>query len=280
MVRLNEMKDTKKVLFVEDDRELLDEYEEVISSPEYSVDVATDLPEALAKIKRKTYHVAVIDIGLDQADHDNRDGIKIIEYLHGLGEGTRAVVISAQRNVEVLIDAYEKYEIAQYLEKRKVRRPSDLRAAIEKAYSECRIRGYGAYGSVTSFLSGEKNPTSWEHSCLRILRPAGGITGLYSFFSDFCGSYTPLLAKKAAATSPMQLRESEGCVSGTFWSKGIGEAVSLVAYPKDSSVGKSVEEEMEQADSQQLHGTYEKANVTGVAFTLSRADREDFVESI
>jgi CheY-like chemotaxis protein len=277
-VRWNEMKD-KRVLLVEDNPGLRQEYQEIISSAGYAVDSRHNLQDAIKTIRNNSYHVAVIDIRLDEDDGHNQDGFSVLEYLHGLGEGTEAIVLSAQEDMEVTIDAYEKYEIAQYLEKRKNKRPSDITSAVDRAYERCKLREYGSYSSLTSLLSGEKNPTHWEYSCLSLLHPRGGIKGLHSFLSDLCKPYSPLLPKKGKKP-PMQLDPSNQTLTGEFWSKGIGQEILLTASPKDTGGEQSKALHTNEADEKELHFTFVKAGVFGAAFTKARGNREDFLERV
>lgn len=271
------MKNQKRVLIVEDDPQLLAEYAEIITSGGYSVDRVDNMQEAIARVEMQTYHVAVIDVQLDKDDEHNQDGLAVAEAIYELKEGTQTIILSAQDKLQVAIDAFEKYRIAQYLEKRKSKRPSDITTAIDRAFESSHISELGSYRSLSSLLSGDQDTTSWEHKFLTVLRPSGGIGGLNSFLKDLCEIYTPILPRKVGKRG-MEVSDQDRCLFGEFWSKGIGEAVALLAYAKDLS-----EHELKclpkNLQTMQLHKR-EKAGVIGAAYRLSEASRENFVERI
>ena len=47
-----------------------------------------------------------MDLQLDIRDDSNRDGLKVIKYLHELNEGTQKVVVSGQGTEEVFVELY------------------------------------------------------------------------------------------------------------------------------------------------------------------------------
>ncbi len=269
------MKQDKRVLLVEDNRDLLNEYEEIVSSAGYSVDLAHDLAGAIQMVNEKTFHVAIIDIQLDPDDEHNQDGLAVLERLRELDEGTEAIILSGQPKLDVAIDAYEKFKIVHYLEKRKSKRPSDITGAVDKAFQQCNLRYYGPYRSLSGLLSDQKDAMSWEYECLSVLKPSAGIKGFHSFLMDFCGPYVPLLQKKSTSI-PMRVAEADRTLSGEFWSKSIGKGVLLIAYPEE--LRKEKEPLLRLDEARSIHHTYEKSNLIGLAFTLSNVDREQFVE--
>jgi ActR/RegA family two-component response regulator len=272
----------KRVLIVEDEKSLLRTYVDIASSAGYAVAGVSNMKEAIAAIYNNSYHVAIVDIQLNgEGEHEgqdyNRDGLSIIEYLHNLGEGTEIIILSALNEVEVAIQAYERFGIAQYLRKRKAKKASDIIAAIDRAYEKCRLNEYGNHNSITSFLAGS-NVMSWEHKCLSILHPTEGMKGLNAFFVELCKPFTPLLPRKSTDI-PMGVDENKNCVTGEFWSKGIGQAISLTAYPRSNGPEALRQAQADRADGQRLIQQYEKANVVGLVLSLS-CPREDFVEHL
>jgi ActR/RegA family two-component response regulator len=265
------MKKEKRVLIVEDDRNLLSDYAEIVSAAGYTVDSTDNLSNALAMVSEKAFHVGIIDIQLDKDDEHNRDGLSVIEYLRELDEGTEVIILSGQPRLEIAIEAYEKYDISQYLQKGK-RSPSDITNAVNRAYEKCRLHEFGKYSSISQYLSDQRDPTVWEHKCLTVLEPSGGIKGLHLLLSDLCKPYVPLLCK-LDVLPPMQVDEERRLLTGEFWSKALGEPVLLQMWPKeveaDAQAGLAV---------RQLHRSFEKAGVVCNAF-LFNANRADFKES-
>src|SRR6476659_1552480 len=126
------MKRERRVLIVEDDRRLLDDYEDIVASAGYRVTTTDNLSEAIAHTDNVTFHVAIVDIGLDKQDEHNEEGLAVIDHLYELAEGTEVMILSGQSKIAVAIQAYEKYGIAQYLEKGK-KTPGDIISAVETA---------------------------------------------------------------------------------------------------------------------------------------------------
>ena len=268
------MRRQKRVLIVEDDRELLGDYSEIVSSAGYAVDATDTLTNAISKITDKTFHVAIIDIQLDKDNEHNQDGLTIIECLHDLNEGTEAIILSGQPKVEIAIEAYEKYDIAQYLEKGK-KSPSDIVSAVQRAYARCKLNEYGTHATISAFLANQKDPTFWEDKCLSILQPSGGIKGLHSFLLELCIPYAPLIPKKNAQP-PMRFDEGKHSVLGEFWSKAIGKPLLLEGHRKGAGIDQDNVLDSERLN--RLDQPWERAGVVGGSF-LIRANRDDFERS-
>lgn len=223
------MKKQKRVLIIEDNHKLLDDYSDIVTSAGYQVTATHNLKSAIEQIDKVTFHVAIVDIGLDEHDEHNEEGLAVIDHLYELDEGTEVIILSGQSKVAVAIEAYEKYGIAQYLQKGK-NKPSDITSSVETAFRKCTLKEHGKYASLTQFLANAGNATKWEHQCLSVLHPTGGILGLNKFLLELCGSFTPLLPMKNT-NEPMTIHENR--VYGRFWSKAIGSAVLLEGWSRE-----------------------------------------------
>lgn len=76
----------------------------------FAVDIATTKEEAFEKIRRRTYHVAMIDVNLTDysgGDGNDRSGIEIVKSINAQKEGTKCIVISGERGSEVPVDAHD-----------------------------------------------------------------------------------------------------------------------------------------------------------------------------
>lgn len=273
------MKEEKCVLVIEDMAGSRETYAQAISLAGYSVDTVENLQEAINAINRKTYHVAVVDITLDAEDEYNRDGLKIIEYLHNLGEGTQAIILSGQNTLEVAIEAFERFNLAKYLDKRKLKAIAELNSAVDDAYKKCNIKKYGTHRSLLSFLAGKDDEMVWTGKCLSILQPMEGWSGLNVFFSGFCEPLTPILPRKNAEKITY-VDEKERCVWGEFWSKGLGQPISIFVYTESYGNGILKIGKTDRWEITHLIHKHEKANILGLAFTLPQVDRSDFVDRI
>lgn len=268
----------KKVLLIEDIEGSRNTYAEIIRDGGFSVDAVGNLSDAIALISKKTYHVAVVDITLDEDDLYNRDGLKVIQYLHDLKEGTESVILSGQPELEVAVEAFEKFGLVQYIEKRKLRKTEDLISAVEKAYMKAKIKHLGPFNSISSLFSGTRNAASWEHDCLLALKPSEGMKGLSEFLKGFCKPLTPLLAKKGSV-SPTEIDNARKRIFGTFWSKGIGSAVNLIIGPTEDASNLLEELSLAEKDNPHIIHQYGKAKVFGLASSIM-AKREVYVDHL
>lgn len=269
------MNPIRKVLVIEDIESLRKNYAETIEDVGYDVDAVGSLDEAIAAIDRKTYHVAVVDITLDVEDVFNRDGMRVIQYLQDLNEGTESVILSGQEELDVAIEAFHKFGLVQYLNKKKVKKPSDITTAVDMAFEKARIKHLGKFNSISSIFSGKGKETTWEHRCLQMLRPSEGMAGFSKFLQGFAKPLTPLLPRQDAP-SPSSFDEDNRRVTAEFWSKGVGAAVRVVLTPAGQA-------EAALADAAESGGAvihqYEKANTVGLAFS-SNLGREQFTHHL
>lgn len=276
------MESQRKVLIVEDDDYLLNKYAEILVSAGYQVDKSKNLSEALRQIDVKTYHVALVDLQLDENSRKS-DGLKVLKRFHELDEGTKTIVCSAQSSPNVVVEAYEQYGVDKYIVKpnnegEPIRSdgfikkgglvPDQIINPVNTAFSNCLIRHYGDAGLAARFLAGPENLDGWVFRCLTELGPADGAAGLYSFLLEFLEPLTPLMPDKSAAT-PVRIEEGE--LHGDFWSKGIGVAVSISI----SRAGAAV-----RGDDRALVREFEKARVLGLAYELRGRERSEFIGTL
>jgi ActR/RegA family two-component response regulator len=272
------MNPEKKVLLVEDIDISRITYANIIKHAGYAVDTVSSLDEAIAAIDRKTYQVAVVDIILAEDDVFNRDGLRVIEYLQELNEGTESVIISGQDEVDVAIEAFHKFGLVQYINKKRLEKSSDITSAVDKAFGKARIKQFGPFHSVSCVFSGKGNEMTWEHKCLALLKPSEGAAGFSKFLQGFIKPLTPLLPGKDSA-SPSAFDEGRQRVTAEFWSKGVGGAVRVLLAPArqaESALG----EVASLGGGQGLIHRYEKANIVGLAFSAADLGRERFAQHL
>jgi ActR/RegA family two-component response regulator len=265
----------RRLLIIEDDGPLRECYVDIAREAGYEVQGVGNLGDALNAINEVTYHVAVIDIQLSSVDEHNRDGLVILERLCVLEEGTESIILSGQPRIDVIVEAYEKFGITAYMRKGKVSTAVEITSAIDRAYERCKVDGLDSYSSLSAFLSGESDPSHWETRCMRVLQPLSGYSGLCTFFAELCASLTPLLPKKGNET-PMQINEELACLSGDFWSKGLGLAISLLAFNKDTR--RPEFDELARTGSEIRR--FEKAGISGLIVAQPNANRGDFLDRL
>jgi CheY-like chemotaxis protein len=118
------MKETVNILVVEDSPSWCAIYQEMLSDAGYSVHIATDLTQALESLNQRFFHVAIVDIRLDNDNRDNIQGIQVLQRIWELQEGTMAIVASAYATAEML-PTFMSYGVFDFVAKR-VNNPDDL----------------------------------------------------------------------------------------------------------------------------------------------------------
>ena len=92
-----------RILIVEDKKAHRELLQANLLEDGYSVDSVASLSEASAMIHRKTYHVALIDLGLKgDTDPDDLSGQEIIELINNLNEGTKIIVVTKHVDVKIM----------------------------------------------------------------------------------------------------------------------------------------------------------------------------------
>src|SRR5664280_3648079 len=114
-------------------------------SDQYRVDAAADLASAEMAIDVCAYHVAVVDIMLaGPRDVSNRDGVKVARRLQRLAEGTRVVMLSAQRSeTELVGDLLQDYGVFKYIDKATLERDG-IAGLLEVVERAAKASGAGA----------------------------------------------------------------------------------------------------------------------------------------
>lgn len=269
----------ERVLVVEDLPESRRTFSRDMTLAGYSVDTAGSLEEALNRVENKTYHVAVIDLSLDPNDRDNRDGMKIIRRIHELNEGTKCIILTSFEDLDVAIEGYEELGLVKYLKKIGGPPSRDLVSVVDEASQKARINELGEYPSLLLLLAGEKeSAVLWIDLALRTLKPSNGLAGLDTFLSGLCRGLTPLHPRKEGI--PTEIDEEQKCLHGDFWSKSLGKAVSILAYPEVLGGRILAEGKLVIAKEENLLRKHEKAKLIGFVHILEEADRSEFVERI
>jgi CheY-like chemotaxis protein len=110
------MNDRANVLVVDDSRSWLENYEEALTEQGYNVQVASDLKAALGLLDQQFFHVAVVDIRLDERDKDNFEGLDVLQRIWELDEGTAAIVVSGFPMAD-LLPSFMAYQVFDFVKR-------------------------------------------------------------------------------------------------------------------------------------------------------------------
>ncbi len=131
------MKDTLKILLIDDEKMVGDRLKPALVKVGYSVETLMDSRKALQRIDENEFDVIVTDIMMEEVD-----GIQILEAAMKKSHRTRVIVITGYANVNLAREAMDKgaFDIIE-----KPFRPGDLRNVITNAAKALDIQGEIGY---------------------------------------------------------------------------------------------------------------------------------------
>lgn len=273
------MKSQANFLVVDDERSWRDFYEAEIRQmnvgPVWS---AGDLAEAGKAIESVRFAVALVDIGLEEDDDRNVDGLRVMQLIRGAGDPTSIIVVTGRSGRDVLSivrDSIKEYDALDAVAK-KTLAPSHLRHLLES--------GIRAYQDATSderrllydSLRGEAEQVIWDDAIMRATGIHGGAKAYYSLLESLFRPFVPLVSRQSDG-----VQVHDGVAYGTFWSRGTGHAV-MGCFGEEERV----ETVMEQARGGGMllggHAVKELVNVYrgegngGVVYLLANCVRGEF----
>lgn len=234
------MKTEKRILIVEDHPGVLETYTKNVSRAGFIVDTATNKEEALEKVRRRTYHVAMIDVNLTDfsgGDGNDRSGIDVVKNIHAQGEGTKCIVISGEKSSEVPVDAHDA-GIDKYIIKKRIRVPDDYVGPLKQLAQQCVIRSSGRFGDLIAYLSFPEKRWAWEDQIMRVIKTDAA--GLERILTEVLSPFLPVLRQNRSSHSFGTSVEFNR-IGGAFWSKAaacpiwvsIGQKGAQLAPPDD-----------------------------------------------
>jgi RNA polymerase sigma factor (sigma-70 family) len=111
------MSQTQRALVVEDDRSWQHIISEILIDCGLEVDVAANLDEAVLELKTKPHRVAVVDLSLSPNDHNNIDGLRVLDSVRRLDPNCRAILLTGFATVELAVTALTDYGAFTFLRK-------------------------------------------------------------------------------------------------------------------------------------------------------------------
>ncbi|MGE5340874.1 MAG: TIR domain-containing protein [Candidatus Omnitrophota bacterium] len=116
---MNQKQEKRRVLIVEDTEAWRHFIKEILEEDGYDVTTCKNREEAMSAIEKQypPFHVAVLDIRLDDGDKSNYEGLEIAYKLKRLGEYTKAIILTGYPKNETMKKAFKDYGVFDYLEK-------------------------------------------------------------------------------------------------------------------------------------------------------------------
>lgn len=122
---------TPRALIVEDSPAWQEILAEILADMGLAVDIAHDLPSALASLRAAPHRLAVVDLSLRPDDERNRDGLQVLEAVRRLDPGCTALLLTGYATVEIAVAALTEHHAQTCLRKETFRR-ADFRQTIRQ----------------------------------------------------------------------------------------------------------------------------------------------------
>lgn len=106
-----------RALVIEDDKSWQQIISEILTECGLEVDIATNLDEAVLALKSKPHRVAVVDLSLSPNDHNNIDGLRVLDSVRKLDPNCRAILLTGFATVELAVTALTDYGAFTFLRK-------------------------------------------------------------------------------------------------------------------------------------------------------------------
>src|SRR5512134_3534981 len=106
-----------RALVVEDDHSWQQIINEILSDCGLEVDITTNLDEATLALKAHPHRVAVVDLSLSPNDHNNYDGLRVLDTIRRLDPNCRAILLTGFATVELAVTALTDYGAFTFLRK-------------------------------------------------------------------------------------------------------------------------------------------------------------------
>jgi CheY-like chemotaxis protein len=238
------------------------------------------LQAARDALRKARFDVAILDIGLDDADDLNADGMKVLEAIRDVDSGsTRCVLVTGWQGGDRLAlqsEAQEKYGVDWAFMKEKY----DGHALIDKL-TELLEQAAASRLDKTPMecLGADMEPFLFQHRLLDALSPRGGVQTVYTLVSRLLVAAIPLVAMHPGR--PMETGSDDMTV-GLYWSRALSTAVAVglapaAAWPEDeSAVPKSLRQLLPEGVEPELIDSTRERNTQGRLWELPGIDRDEF----
>src|SRR5512135_2303389 len=111
-----------KALVVEDDRSWQQILNELLSDCDLEVEIAGSLEEAILHLKAQPHRLAVVDLSLSPKDHNNLDGLRVLDEVLRLDPNCRAILLTGFATVELAVSALTDHGAFTFLRKESFQR--------------------------------------------------------------------------------------------------------------------------------------------------------------
>jgi DNA-binding NarL/FixJ family response regulator len=148
-----------RALVVEDDHSWQQIISEILSDCGLEVDVTTNLNDATLNLKSQPHRIAVVDLSLSPNDHNNYDGLRVLDAVRRLDPNCRAILLTGFATVELAVTALTDYGAFTFLRKESFHR-SQFRDVVYRILVSPPILTTPMTASIsTAFIASVKGQT-------------------------------------------------------------------------------------------------------------------------
>ncbi len=106
-----------RALVVEDNPSWQQILSEILSDSGMKVDIADNVDDAIAALKANPHRLAVVDLSLSPKDHNNYDGLRVLDAVKLLDPNCRTILLTGFATVELAVTALTDYGAYTFLRK-------------------------------------------------------------------------------------------------------------------------------------------------------------------
>jgi DNA-binding NarL/FixJ family response regulator len=106
-----------RALVVDDNESWQQVIKEILSDCGLEVDVAGNLEEAIVCLKAQTHRLAIVDLSLSPNDHNNHDGLLVLDSVNRLDPNCHTILLTGFATVELAVSALTDYGAFTFLRK-------------------------------------------------------------------------------------------------------------------------------------------------------------------
>lgn len=106
-----------RALVVEDNQSWQQILSEILSDCGFEVDVTGSLEEATNSLKVQPHRLAIVDLSLSPNDHNNYDGLRVLDAVRRLDPNCRTILLTGFATVELAVTALTDYGAFTFLRK-------------------------------------------------------------------------------------------------------------------------------------------------------------------
>lgn len=127
-----------RALVVEDDPAWQQILGEILADCGLAVDVASSLPGAITAIQSQPHRLAVVDLSLSPADHNNTDGLRVLEAARQRDPHCLTLLLTGFATVELAVSALTQYGALTFLRKENFHR-GQFRTLVNQALASAPV---------------------------------------------------------------------------------------------------------------------------------------------